>query len=259
MKKYLSIIANQINITLAYKFSLVSAFMLPLFQVFISIFVWKVIYSNNPMDINYTLNEMVTYIITSTFISVVYSVSHAFRLTKLVRTGNLSFILIRPYNYLLESFSFFTGKKVVEGIILFLIFFTLSAAGIIEIGGINLISVLLLISTYIMVFLFINLIGILSFWLIQMWTIKPLFVALVGLLGGTYFPLDILPSSVYKILKYNPFSFIGFVNTKTLLGKFSVEETFVFLTVSICWSFVFIILTKLLWKKGLRIYEGMGV
>lgn len=258
MKKYYAIIKNQMHIALNYKYSLISAFILPLIQIFITIFIWKEIYNNTELSIGYSLNEMITYIIISTFIAVTYGVTHAFRLSKMVKTGSLSFILIRPYSYLLESFSVYVGRKIIEIGFLTLIFIVLNTLGVISIKAIGALGILLLITNFMLVFMFVSFIGTFSYWLIQMWTIKPLFIALTGLLGGTYFPLDILPSWIYSIIKYNPFSMIGFVNTKVFLGQLYPNEVLYYLIASVIWCVTFYIGHKILWLKGLKIYEGMG-
>lgn len=259
MKKYWAIFIRDFKITCTYKTQILSQFIMPFFQIFIQTFIWKSIYDNNKGVNGYTFVQMLTYIIAANLIATLFSISHSFRMSKMIRKGTLSFVLVRPYNYLGESFATFLGSKAIDFFILLLIMIFLNGFGIISIGKISFLGSILIILNLIMFFIFTSFIGSLSFYLIQMWTMKPLFNAFVGLFGGLYFPLDILPTKIFNVLKFNPFNSMSFVNTKVLLNQLSTNEILFYIKASIIWSILFFILFCISWRNGLKKFEGMGV
>lgn len=259
MKKYFLIARTQITTQFAYKYNLIFKFIMPLFQICMSVFIWLVIYKATAKVKNYTLDQMVTYIIVTSLMQILYSSDLAFRMTKLVKKGNLSFNLIRPYNIFTENLFYYLGSRALDFILIVLLFFILDAFHVIHIVVPGLLPAVLLISNFLLMFCLLSFIGTLSFWLIEMWTMRPILNALFGLLGGAFFPIDVLPAPLYQILRWNPFSIISFVNSKVLLGQFAWPAVIQYTCVSVLWSAFFFTLWLLLWKKGLKKYEAMGV
>lgn len=251
---------NQIETLLVYKWNVLARFFVPLFQMLIALFVWQAIYKTQHHTISgYSLQKMSTYIVVSALISVLASIQHSYRLTQLVRSGNLSYVLVRPYHYTLESLATFLGNKVVEVMLFAILLVLLVSSRVITLAGLSLLSGILLLSNFVMLFFLVCCIGDLSFRLIQMWPLRPLFSSLANLLGGALFPLDVLPTSLYNILQWNPFALLFFVNTKLLLSSLPPDQLLRYLAASVGWMIMFGVIHVWLWKIGLRRYESMGV
>ena len=58
---------------------------------------------------------------------------------------------------------------------------------------------LLFIINFCMFFMLVSLVGNLGFYLINMWTLRPLINSVYLLLGGLLFPLNLLGNNIYKI------------------------------------------------------------
>lgn len=260
VKKYLYIIYNQCSMQLIYKFNFFVGILSKAVQLFMTVFIWRAIYISNEyaMIKGYTFEAMAIYILINNFSSILFSFEYCFRLGQMIRSGKLTTILLRPIHVLGESFSYYLGNK----LIYIIIYIVLSIVMCSQNKGFqiyNLMAYLLLVVINIrMFFMLLSLISTLGFWLIQMWPLRPILTAFYLLLGGVYFPLDLLPEKIYNIISLNPFSLVGHIMTKTIQGFYNTGEILIYCLVSLFWTEVFRFCYSKAMNKGLKLYEGMG-
>lgn len=163
---------------------------------------------------------------------------------------------MRPINYFVQSFWEYLGRAIPYLIVYGLV------TGIISpifhrglLYGVS--SLLLMAVTYGMFFLMITAISLCSFWLIQVWPLRPVLSALFLLLGGQAFPLQVLPAA-FSWLIYNPFSLAGNQLTLLLLGKLSLDQIAITGGWTMLWTVAVLVLIKLTWHRGIRSYKGVG-
>lgn len=262
MKKYVVIFLNQLNIQLSYKFNLITGIISNLISIFLSFFMWKAIYTANGGQVigGYTENEMLVYIIVVNLLSILFSFEHVVRLGGLIRTGKLSTLLLRPISLLKESFAVFMGQKCIY-LVIFAVIYLFSFGSVTTAGDHSLYFIALILFTVliiVMFFLLISMISTLGFWLIQMWPIRPVLNALYLILGGLYFPLNLFPNSIYKVVQYNPFSLVGYQYSNALQGKLDMNRLWLSCMICLGWAVLFLIIYNLSLAKGLKKYEGMG-
>jgi hypothetical protein len=94
--------------------------------------------------------------------------------------------------------------------------------------------------------------------MLETWPLIGLVNGIYYILSGTTFPLDILPKPIYSVVKYNPFSMIGFSLTKSLQNSLSVSENVKYIIAGLIWLVIFKMAYNFMMKKGLEKYEGMG-
>lgn len=259
MKSYLSIFLNNLSVTLTYKLNLLTGIFSNLISVIISFFVWKSIFAFQPEHATiggYTESKMLLYIVTVNLLSIIFSSEHIVRLGGLVRTGKLTTWLLRPVNLLGESFATFLGQKVIYiASFSFLYFFFVRENH-------YLCSRLLLLAdtmvAFVMFFLLISVISTLGFWMIQMWPIRPIMNAAYLLLGGLYFPLNLLPESIFQFAQYTPFAMVGYQLSNALQGTLNNQAVTINTLICFCYGLLFWMLYRLLFHKGLAKFEGMG-
>lgn len=260
MRKYIVISLNQFMIKLQYKFNLVTSILITMIQIFASIYIWQSIYiSSNSYKIGtYTLKEMFTYIIIVNIISLIFKFDIVFKLSTLVRSGKLTTKLLRPISYYEETLSEYIGRIILLIItfLLLIIYFKYNVY-----YYTNTYTLLLIMTFILNIFMFFNLtllISTLGFWLIQIWPLRPILNGFYLLLAGIYFPLDILPTYLFKIIKYNPFSMITYIFTRALQGFYSEKELMFHILINFVWLVLFKYTYEYLFNKGLKKYEGMG-
>ena len=223
-----------------------------------SVFVWRTLYNHGNTLANYNIDRITVYFIITNLLAVLFSFDPIYRLGKLIHTGKLNQLLIRPVHLLYEHFAFYLGRKSLS---LFIVFPVL--VGFMIVSKSFSIENLLIISGYciaclVMFFLMVMCISTLSFWVVEIWPLRPVLSAIYMLLGGLFFPLDSLPLAVFKIIKYNPFSLIGHSLTSIVLGNNTSVEILVMFGVVIMYSLLFSVMYNLLIKMGLKHYEGGG-
>ncbi|MEK5040233.1 ABC transporter permease [Sporosarcina sp. FSL K6-3457] len=259
MNKYNSVFTNQIKISLTYKWNIISGFFVQFFQIITFLFVWRAIFMGGGSVESYSLNTMTEYIIIVALIGVIFSSEHIFRTSGLVRNGTLTNILFRPYSFHIENFFVFFGKKVIEILILIFVIIGLIFFVNFKFNLPSYLDILLLFSNFILLFIFGATLGNLSFWVIQMWPMKPLYGSLMAILGGGLFPLDLLPNYLGKVIEVLPFSLFGYVNAKLIQGNLSTEQISYFLLASITWILIFTIIYIITWRLGLKNYESVNM
>ena len=260
MKKYIIIALNQATVNLQYKFNTAITFISRTIPIFMSYFLWTNIYKsmNGSKVGNYTRSQMVTYIILISLVDFLFNFSHMRELGKQIQEGTLTTLLLRPVSILNQSLATFIGKK------FFMIIIYLS--GILIYGFLGYFKdilyfaevVMFMVLCFVMFFYLLSFLSTIGFWLIEVWPIQVIILGVYSLFSGSYFPLDLLPKGMYSILKYNPFSLIGFVSVRTIQGMFSHKEMAVYIFITIVWMIILRIGYEKAFRRGLKRYEGVG-
>lgn len=259
MKVFLATLVLNLKRSIIYRSNFIIGGFGNFIQIITSIFLWNVIFmGENTMEL-YTFKEMFTYIILINIIGFVFFPHNIFRNADLVKSGKLSNYIIRPYNINLENLAAFIGFNILKLLILVIAYIFFAIFGMIRLGNINILSIILILSNFICLFLFGQLASDLSFYMTEVWILKPLYRSLFALFSGGIFPLDILPENIYKLFVHSPFAFFGFMNVKILQGYYLISELLNMLKYSLIYSAIFFIIHVFFQRKGLQKYEGVGV
>lgn len=254
--KYLYVFLASLKAKLIYRTNFVLEYGLTILQVGVSIFVWEALYSQKALVVpNYSLEKLNAYLFLANFLALSFSVAPAFRLATQIKSGCLSTLLERPISLYGEHLAYFIGEQflgMVINLCLVVYFGTLSGISV---------SMLLLLVIYlafagVMFFSLMMILGMLAFWLIELWPLRSFVTACYLLFGGRYFPLS-LPNKVFIVIQYNPFSLVTDIPARFLTVGLSGYELIRCLIVTLGWTFIFSVLYKLILKHGLRLYEGV--
>ncbi len=74
----------------------------------------------------------------------------------------------------------------------------------------------------------------------------------VGLLGGVYLPLPMLPQALQNVLNYMPFRCISDLPFRIYIGNMDIKTALVQILISLAWLIALIIIGKLLLKSSLK-------
>jgi ABC-2 type transport system permease protein len=98
-----------------------------------------------------------------------------------------------------------------------------------------------------------------SFWLTDSWSVRFGFRIVAEFGTGAFIPLTLFPSWLQTICFALPFKFLAYIPMQLYLGRLTATETTrAFLEASL-WLVALVGLTNLIWRRGLRRYEGVGV
>lgn len=263
MKKYWLIIRNTWDEYLVYRLNFVLWRVRVVIRFLITYFLWSSIYSGDQQFFGYTRTTMLTYVM------LVYIVSNFVFATRTqdvgseINEGKLTNYLLKPVSYFGGLISRDVSDKLmnfgftlVESVLLFLIlqpplflqtniFFLLF----------SIFAFLGSVGIYFCVSLLLSFIG---FWTSEVWATRFIFIILLDFLAGNFFPIDILPSPIFHILKFTPFPYMFYFPVKIYLGQLSIVEMFQGFIVLILWTTLLIKLVSFVWQKGLKIYSAEG-
>lgn len=92
----------------------------------------------------------------------------------------------------------------------------------------------------------------LSFWLINMWSLMTLKTVLINVFSGTMIPLWFMPDWMEKLMRFTPFSSIYFTPVQIYLGQLSGREIMEKCLVQLVWILIIFFIGDFLWKCGQR-------
>jgi ABC-2 type transport system permease protein len=99
-------------------------------------------------------------------------------------------------------------------------------------------------------------IGILAFWVTEIWPFAEMMDVTLHLFGGMLAPIALLPQAVQRVTVWLPFRYIFFEPINIILGNQSDPMSVIYK------QGIFIVVLYLLhvvvWKAGIRRYEGIG-
>lgn len=103
--------------------------------------------------------------------------------------------------------------------------------------------------------------GLIAFWYLEVGSLTFIYMLFSFFLSGHMFPLDWLPTSPFNfqiLVDILPFQFLAYFPAAVFLGKVSGPEMVQGLVAQALWVLFFIVLSRVLWTRGVRRYSGFG-
>ncbi len=101
-------------------------------------------------------------------------------------------------------------------------------------------------------------IGLFSFWFLEVTSLLFVYMLLSFFLSGHMFPLDFLPQPWSEIVEFLPFRYLAYFPSAVWLGKIEGADLVRGLLVEAGWVAFFIVLSRIMLKRGIRRYSGFG-
>jgi ABC-2 type transport system permease protein len=98
-----------------------------------------------------------------------------------------------------------------------------------------------------------------AFWADSVWSLIVMLRFSIGMFGGSMIPVTLFSTDTQAILKWLPFSYIASFPIRTFTGEIPLDQWALGLVVLIFWIGVFYGLTKLVLRRGLYQYSGVGI
>lgn len=102
------------------------------------------------------------------------------------------------------------------------------------------------------------LIGLLSFWFLEVATFLQIFMIAQYFLSGHMFPLSLLPDGLRQAVVYMPFAYETYYPAMVILQKLSASEVARVLMVQFVWIVILGTAVRIAWSRGLRRYAAFG-
>ncbi|GIV96576.1 MAG: ABC transporter permease [Herpetosiphonaceae bacterium] len=179
-----------------------------------------------------------------------------------IRTGDLSFKLLKPLDPFHHIFTQIVGSKLfllttVLPIVLGLIWlapginYTLSPARLAA-------CVAAVIGGFMVSMLMSTAFGMLSFWTTQSGNLYGLWYGVGNFLSGFIAPLALFPAWMQKIALVMPFRSTMGLPVEILVGRLDWAGIWLGLGITAAWMTIFTIIYRLLWRRGIRHYDAVG-
>lgn len=188
--------------------------------ILVQYFVWKSIgYSSG--SASYGIDEIYSYIVFSQVLYCIFPNQVSRQLTKLISSGDISFVLLKPLTIFKQLFVENLGTSLYKFIFVSI---PILASGFI-IGNINIKSVnipiflFVIVLSYMIYFILEMIFGILAFYTTSSWGISSLKYAIITLLAGRFMPISLYPLWAQSILSVMPFKFMYDIPIEILLGN----------------------------------------
>ena len=265
MKKYLQIFRISWQNALVYRLNFVMWRVRTILWFFTAYFFWLAIFTQNQKVFSYDRSTMLTYIIGAALLRSFVLSSRSVTVGTEIANGDLNNYLVKPINYLKNWLARDFADKALN-----LIFFSLEITLLTLIfnppiiGPASLMHLFLfLLAVFLAMFIyffFSFLVSSFTFWYPEHngWPLRFIVFMLLGFLAGASFPLDIFPALAQKIFKLLPFPYLIFYPLQIYLGRLSHQQILSSFLIMLAWLFILYQLTKIVFKKGLKIYGAYG-
>ena len=228
---------------------------------FVQYNLWSAIYGEDPNLIiqGYTKNQMLAYFGWTLIVSMLARGHMSGNLAADIRLGRISSHLIYPFDFWKYHASSFISFQAIQLFIAIISGLLLITFNIITVPSVESLFLGVLYCLYVGIFWFTTqyLIGIFAFWLSETWILRVIFMLISSFLAGAYFPLEIYPEWLQKILHLLPFSYIQYYPVKILMGETQyLTKSLVMITL---WWIPLMALTAFVWRRGIRRYTAAGM
>lgn len=263
-RKYIAIIKITWQRALIYRFTVFSYRIGEIIEMVVLIFMWSAIYGQHDIIKGYTLPEMITYILVGNLINAVVRNWLAEVIARDIREGSLSQFLVKPIEYFRYVMAREIGRisltffmSILSQMIIILFFLKIF---IFNVSVLNLaLIIVMIILAFITELLISYLIGLIAFWTDEVNGIHTTIDRLKKFFSGGYFPLSLLPVAFVNISFSLPFAYSFFVPAQIYLNKIDIATGVRGLFVQTAWILILYVIIKIVWKRGLKRYEGVGI
>ncbi len=227
-------------------------------------FIWLAVYGDRQIIAGFTRSDIVTYYIIIAFISLGFSSHISAYLRQDIMEGGLNTVLVRPLKYFWYRFLHELSYRIVAvtiAIFLLAVVFIFLPQYIILPK--NIVGVCLFILSLFFSFLISHLlqcvIGYSSFWLGETGAADGIRHLLEKVFSGELAPLVFFPVYLQITASYLPFKYTIYFPARIYLGQANGKELVIGFMVSIAWVVGLLLISSLMWKRGLKKYDGAGI
>ncbi len=214
----------------------------------------------------FNLNDMIAYLLL-VHISRMFSSMPglASGMARDIRDGSLKKYLLQPIDMLAYLLAYRVSHKaayiVTSCLPYALLFFVCWLLGFFDHfpdGWTFLAYVVSLLLGFVLGFFFESCIGMIGFWFLEVTSLLYIVNMLNFFVSGQMFPLDLLPNPWDRLLKSLPFQFLAYFPAAVFLGKVHGTDLIYGLLEEAAWAVIFIVLSRYLYRLGLRRYSAYG-
>lgn len=253
--KYIKIMSISLSNSLVYIFDFLGRSIFFFVIIFIFLCLWSAIFAGQGNQIEgFTLETMIWYLLVTEIIALSSSRYYS-EISEDVKTGNVAYMLNKPYNYVLYQFANHYATILFNltrnGVLaLFIGFLYVGPLPGFHITALPLVILVILLGSAIDFFINFSL-ALSVFWVEENMPFRWIYQKLVFVLGGMLLPLDLFPSAVKNIATWLPFSFVAYGPAKVAVD-FSFENFIYVFIMQLFYLILAIAIAFLVYHKGMK-------
>lgn len=263
VKKYLQVTKLGWEKTLKYRLNFFLGQLRALIMVFILYFLYTAIFTGKNTLFGFDREKIITYVLLSNVLfSFVYQYS-MHRIADGIALGTANAIILKPISFF--WFNFFQSiserfLNLIFSVFSISIFYVVIRPTLFIQYNIGILAIFILatvVSSFMLTILE-NTAGLFAFWMQRAVGPRFLFNVFVETVSGRYFPIQILPGLLVKILKLLPMGYLLFFPLNIYFGLISNQEIISSFVVLMVWLVLSVIIYKYVWNKGMKAYGAYG-
>lgn len=234
-----------------------------IFQLLLVYFIWWAVFQSQSQLFGYTTSSILTYILVAALLRALVLSTRVTDLIDSINSGSVVNFLIKPLGFIRYYLVRDTADKIFN-IVFFafevtLLIFLLRPPIIIQTEIPTLALFFLAAAGSLIIYFCISfIISLTAFWIESSWGVLFLMSILLESLGGSLFPIDILPKQIFSALMLTPFPYLVYFPAKLYLGGMGYLEIISGFTVIFVWISVLILLTRMITNAGFRHFSAVG-
>ena len=268
VRKYAKIFRVSLIERMVYRLDFIVGTTLRFLPMITTILLWQAIYAGSGEEelSGYRRNEMIAYLLL-VHISRMFSSMPGLAggIARDIRDGSLKKYLLQPIDMLGYLVTYRTAHKtayiIMSALPYALLFFLCRHYFEISPDAVTLVAYILsLLLAFVVGFFFEAAIGMIGFWFLEVTSFLYVVGTINFFLSGHMFPIDLLdqyPLAV-AVLKALPFQYMAYFPATVYLGKVQGADLAWGLASEAAWALFFILLARVLYRRGLRRYSAYG-
>ncbi len=225
-------------------------------------FLWSSLFLQSKQLFGYSQSTMLSYVLLISILSDIVFSSKIHEVGVEIMMGDIINKLLKPLSFFKYVITREIADKainvaccILEIAVLFLLLQPKVAAP--QHAGAMVIALLFLGIGICMSFFLSFCVSMIAFWSNEIWAPRFIYFMMVFMLAGNYFPLDILPDTLYNILLYTPFPYFIFMPAHIFLRGYT-SMSFFHAGIALLWTVIFYFLAMYLWKRGMKEFSFYG-
>ena len=263
LKKYTAVFKTSFKESLAYRFDAFTSAAFSFVKIYLAYLLWQAIFSGKETIDGYTFPMMLTYYIIITFIiRLSRSESIIWETSEEVRNGSFTKFITRPlshFSYCLARSASKSTFALIVDTLAFIIWITIFHDNFyIPNNPMVILYCILFIILGLYTMMQIHyMIGLISFKTIDIAGPYFFFNNFIDFMSGSFIPLMLLPDAIEKVLAYTPFYYILYFPASLYLEQ-GLDKVPYAVIVIFSWNIVLMAMRKIMFKRMLALYEGVG-
>lgn len=255
IQKYTKVMSISLSDSLVYVFDVFGRSIFFFIIIFIFLCLWKAIFGGQGNRIEgYTLETMIWYLLVTETIAL-SGTKYYSEISVDVKTGNVAYMLNKPYNYVLYQFSnhfaaiFFNLIR--NGILALIIgFLYVGSLPNFRLWSFPMILLVIILGSAIDFFINFSL-ALSAFWVEENMPFRWIYQKLVFVFGGMLLPLDLFPEKIRALSQWLPFSFVAYGPGKVAVD-FTMQGFVTVFLMQIVYLTIAVTTSLLVFKKGMK-------